>query len=147
MSLDKSLALFVTSDSGAVTVDWVVLTAAITGLGLASAAAVRSGVGALGSDVSASLTSASVAPLGTLGAGGVMAGYQLHDQSGYDALFADYLTYNEHMLHQLMYWGQGSGATPDDWTDFERDNYAAIQAAYVQLGGTIPDDVPNVLNG
>lgn len=58
------LSRFLTADSGAVTVDWVVLTAAITGLGLASAAAVRSGTGALGADIETSLTQASVVGLG-----------------------------------------------------------------------------------
>jgi Flp pilus assembly pilin Flp len=58
---------FLSNDSGAVTVDWVVLTAAIVGLGLAVITSVRSGVQALGSDISTSLTSASVVSLGTLG--------------------------------------------------------------------------------
>ena len=52
---------------GAVTVDWVVLTAAIVGLGLAVITSVRSGVQSLGTDIQNSLTSASVASLGTLG--------------------------------------------------------------------------------
>lgn len=54
---------FITNESGAVTVDWVVLSAAIVGLGLTTVAAVRGGVNALGSDVSTSLTDASVAQL------------------------------------------------------------------------------------
>jgi Flp pilus assembly pilin Flp len=58
---------FLGNESGAVTVDWVVLTAAIVGLGLAVITSVRSGVTALGSDISTSLTSASVVSLGTLG--------------------------------------------------------------------------------
>jgi Flp pilus assembly pilin Flp len=58
---------FLSNESGAVTVDWVVLTAAIVGLGLAVITSVRSGVTALGSDISTSLTSASVVSLGTLG--------------------------------------------------------------------------------
>jgi len=45
----------------------VVLTAAIVGLGLAVITSVRTGVSALGSDISNSLSSASVASLGTLG--------------------------------------------------------------------------------
>jgi hypothetical protein len=44
-----------------------VLTAAIVGLGLAVITSVRTGVGALGTDISNSLSSASVATLGTLG--------------------------------------------------------------------------------
>ncbi|MCB1389516.1 MAG: hypothetical protein H6898_17185 [Rhodobacter sp.] len=58
---------FLADESGAVTVDWVVLTAAIVGLGLAVVTSVRSGVSSLATDISTSLTSASVATLGTLG--------------------------------------------------------------------------------
>lgn len=58
---------FISNESGAVTVDWVVLTAAIVGLGLAVVTSVRSGVSSLGSSISTSLSSASVATLGTLG--------------------------------------------------------------------------------
>ena len=58
---------FAANESGAVTVDWVVLTAAIVGLGLAVITSVRTGVTNLGTDIRNSLTSASVASLGTLG--------------------------------------------------------------------------------
>ena len=58
---------FLANESGAVTVDWVVLTAAIVGLGLAVVTSVRSGVSSLGTSISNSLSSASVATLGTLG--------------------------------------------------------------------------------
>jgi len=52
---------FVFSDSGAVTVDWTVLTAGIVGLSLTTVAAVRSGVLSLGDDINAALSSAEVA--------------------------------------------------------------------------------------
>ena len=55
---------FAADESGAVTVDWVVLTAAIVGLGLAVITSVRTGVGSLGTSISNSLSSASVASLG-----------------------------------------------------------------------------------
>jgi Flp pilus assembly pilin Flp len=42
---------FVNDESGAVTVDWVVLTAAIVGLGIAVLAAVSDGVENLSSDI------------------------------------------------------------------------------------------------
>jgi Flp pilus assembly pilin Flp len=42
---------FAKSESGAVTVDWVVLTAALVGLGLAVMALVSSGVENLGTDI------------------------------------------------------------------------------------------------
>ena len=61
------LKRFAKDEDGAVTVDWVVLTAAIVGLGLAVITSVRSGVGDLATDISTSLSGASVATLGTLG--------------------------------------------------------------------------------
>jgi len=54
---------FLAQESGAVTVDWVVVTAAVVGLGLSSVAAVRSGTASMGEDINASLTNASVSPL------------------------------------------------------------------------------------
>ena len=67
MTLTSRIKTFASDDSGAVTVDWVVLTAAIVGLGLAVVTSVRSGVSSLGTNISNSLSSASVATLGTLG--------------------------------------------------------------------------------
>jgi Flp pilus assembly pilin Flp len=46
---------FAKSESGAVTVDWVVLTAAIVGLGIAVMAVVSQGVENLGTDIRDSL--------------------------------------------------------------------------------------------
>jgi Flp pilus assembly pilin Flp len=46
---------FAKSESGAVTVDWVVLTAAIVGLGLAVLAVVQGGVGNLTGDINSRL--------------------------------------------------------------------------------------------
>ena len=45
MKLFANIKTFAADESGAVTVDWVVLTAAIVGLGIAVVASVRSGVG------------------------------------------------------------------------------------------------------
>ena len=47
---------FAQSDSGAVTVDWVVLTAALVGLGLAVMAVVSGGIEDLSGDISTALT-------------------------------------------------------------------------------------------
>jgi hypothetical protein len=58
---------FLHQEQGAVTVDWVVLAAAVVGLGVATVGSVRSGTQALGSDISSSLSAATVASLGTLG--------------------------------------------------------------------------------
>ena len=57
------LIKFLTDETGAVTVDWTVMTAAIVGLGLASAAAVSTGAVNLGNDVESSLSGASVSGL------------------------------------------------------------------------------------
>ena len=67
MTFLNKIKTFAANESGAVTVDWVVLTAAIVGLGLAVITSVRSGVGDLATDISTSLSGASVATLGTLG--------------------------------------------------------------------------------
>jgi Flp pilus assembly pilin Flp len=50
---------FANSESGAVTVDWVVLTAAIVGLGLAVMAVVSGGIEDLSGDISNTLTNQS----------------------------------------------------------------------------------------
>mgnify|MGYP001014282870 CR=1 FL=1 len=70
MNFLNTVKAFVANESGAVTVDWVVLTAAIVGLGLAVVTSVRSGVSSLGTSISSSLSGASVASLGTLGSSG-----------------------------------------------------------------------------
>jgi hypothetical protein len=61
---------FLRSESGAVTVDFVVLTAGAVGLGLASLAAVASGAGGLGGAVEESLRQAHVAGASYLQGGG-----------------------------------------------------------------------------
>ena len=55
MALSKFNA-FLSDESGAVTVDWVVLTAAIVGLGLAVMSVVSGGVENLSGDISTALT-------------------------------------------------------------------------------------------
>ncbi len=54
---------FFKNEDGAITVEWTVMTAAIVGLGIASAGAVRLGTSALGTDIQTSLSNASVARL------------------------------------------------------------------------------------
>ncbi len=64
---------FVNTDTGAVTVDWTVLAAAVVGLGIASVAAVRTGVVDLADGIEGSLSGAAVASLAA--ASGMMWGY------------------------------------------------------------------------
>ncbi|WP_371154354.1 pilus assembly protein [Jannaschia sp. 2305UL9-9] len=54
MTLDKQtliLAQFIHDESGAVTVDWVVLTAALVGLGLAVMGVISGGIESLSNDI------------------------------------------------------------------------------------------------
>ncbi|RMH41503.1 MAG: hypothetical protein D6688_11385 [Alphaproteobacteria bacterium] len=67
MKLFNLIKNFKNDEAGAVTVDWVVLTAAIVGLGIAVVASVSTGVKSLGTDISSSLSGAAVKSLGTLG--------------------------------------------------------------------------------
>lgn len=48
-------------EDGAVTVDWVVLTAAVVGLGVAALAAIRSGTASLSSQINNYLSSQTIA--------------------------------------------------------------------------------------
>ncbi len=63
---------FLLDETGAVTVDWTVLAAAVVGLGVSTVGAVRTGVVSLSGDINGSLSSASVASLLTLGSGGAL---------------------------------------------------------------------------
>jgi hypothetical protein len=60
MKLFKLYKGFRSGEDGAVTVDWVVLTAAVVGLGVAALAAIRSGTGTLTSAISSNLANQSI---------------------------------------------------------------------------------------
>ena len=60
MKLFKLAKKFNNEEDGAVTVDWVVLTAAVVGLGVAALAAVKSGTGSLSTKISNYLSSVTV---------------------------------------------------------------------------------------
>lgn len=66
MDIQIRLRNFVADDSGAVTVDWVVLTAAVVGLAMVVIASVRIGTQDVGDKIQASLTTASIADVGDL---------------------------------------------------------------------------------
>ncbi|MCC5965810.1 MAG: pilus assembly protein [Natronohydrobacter sp.] len=66
MKLFANIKTFAADESGAVTVDWVVLTAAIVGLGIAVIASVRQGTNAVGTQIQTSLNSAQIDLLGNL---------------------------------------------------------------------------------
>lgn len=58
---------FHADEDGAVTVDWVVLTAAVVGLGIAGVAAVKGGVDGLANNIDTEMSGTSTVDLGTLG--------------------------------------------------------------------------------
>ncbi len=60
MKLFKRVKTFSDREDGAVTVDWVVLTAAVVGLGIAALAAVKSGTGSLTSRINSYLSSQTI---------------------------------------------------------------------------------------
>lgn len=67
----KALKSFLAADSGAITVDWTVLTAAAVGMSLTGVAAVRTGTSSLGTSIRSSLSDSSVAMLGSYAPGGM----------------------------------------------------------------------------
>ena len=60
MKFFKLFTKFQNEEDGAVTVDWVVLTAAVVGLGFAALAAIKGGTGALTTKINAHLTAQSI---------------------------------------------------------------------------------------
>ncbi|SFP06205.1 Flp family type IVb pilin [Tranquillimonas alkanivorans] len=66
MKLFDLIKTFRNDEDGAVTVDWVVLTAAIVGLGIAVITAVSGGVNNLGDSINTSLSEATVDNLSDL---------------------------------------------------------------------------------
>ena len=76
---------FVRSESGAVTVDWVVITAAVVGIGLGAASSVRTGTASVAGDIDTSLSAASVG-------GGVLLldgfAYSEHTANQWNGMFA-----------------------------------------------------------
>ena len=60
MKFFKLFKKFEDAEDGAVTVDWVVLTAAVVGLGVAALAAIRGGVGTLSTTINNHLASQTI---------------------------------------------------------------------------------------
>ena len=60
MKFFKLFQKFNAEEEGAVTVDWVVLTAAVVGLGVAALSVIRQGTGALTTKINAQLSAQSI---------------------------------------------------------------------------------------
>jgi hypothetical protein len=137
---------FLKSESGAVTVDWVVLTAAIVGLGLASMAVVSAGVEDLSDDTATHLTDIDVSesPFDSLNA---------FDVSGYVPLTGDanfgLITgaTSGQSNDQLRNWGDlarqmaMNPANDDATRRQEADTYAARYAELQARGEDVSDMV------
>ncbi len=114
---------FLKDQSGAVTVDWTVLAAAIVGLGISAVSAVRTGVIDLGDDIEAALSSTTVASLGMLGGNGW----------SYSPLYAgitmDWMTGDSGLIAQISAWNYTSTQLQSAY-----DSYANAARSYISSG-------------
>lgn len=143
---------FLRDESGAVTVDWVVLAASVVGLGVASVTAVRTGVVDLSGEVSTSLSSASVASLGTLGGATAEFAYALrhYSQAEHEAE-ASWIINNwsdSTLLDSLPSYAQVVSNFINSGNNYHAgmymDSLYAMHVAVEDRGLTWPDDVPTL---
>ena len=118
-SMARCLSQFLTSDTGAVAIDWVVLTAASVGLSLAAVTAARGGAVSLGADIDTSLTAAGVADLA-------------YDSGRFDPLHMPGMSYWQNHAdamhgHWLQYGGDLTGWTSLHDAAYRMDIMAAAQ--------------------
>lgn len=150
----QRISQFLAAESGAVTVDWTVLAAAIVGLGISTVAAVRTGVVSLGGDIDNSLSNASVVALGALGDGISVVGAYTRSflsvsQADHDGWLADIAWYSAEdraSAYQLMvntalgYIAEGNVGSAAYYVDLAATYADAISAA----GETIPEGLNSV---
>lgn len=140
------LSRWMTEDTGAVTVDWTVLAAAVVGLGLASAAAIRSGSNALGAEINASLVGASVV---MLGGGGATERQRLAATDEIWAAWMEELAgYDENQLQQIYTTWSDMATQQLDMGDttavgMTLDAVSAIATEIESRGETIPTGTPS----
>lgn len=104
--LQMRISDFAESDSGAVTVDWVVLTGSLVGLGIATAGVVSGGVESLSSSISDTLSNidvSSVAAFEPEPGWGELSMFVFSDQAGADAHMLFVLEYSYGNDVQAMY--------------------------------------------
>ncbi|WGH80446.1 Flp family type IVb pilin [Jannaschia ovalis] len=133
-------AKFLRDEQGAVTVDWVVLTAAMVALGLAVMATVSRGVQATVTDIDANMNAPSVITRMNHGFG-----YAAHNQRVFNGLLTDMAGMPDDDLDQVAAYFNAvaeadlSGAD-DDTLGQLADFNAAIDMAYVDGGRTRPTE-------
>ncbi|WP_127560962.1 hypothetical protein [Nioella ostreopsis] len=145
---------FLGNESGAVTVDWVVLTGALVGLGLATTAIVSAGVQDLSGDTRGTLESDSiiVASFGTEWPEFVLGYYERpmpgHNDANFNHLVGAIGGYNEDQLNLMMAEGlalyNGGGSAQDQaWgIDTYALAYDQMQARGMDVSGmTNPNEL------
>ncbi|HID67604.1 MAG TPA: hypothetical protein EYP31_04965 [Roseibacterium sp.] len=127
---------FLQSETGAVTVDWVVLTAAVVGLGLAAMAVVSNGVGDLSNDITVELASLDTGSMYDWGSGGALMSstwgdldiFSLNQTASEAESYAasvlasnggDYQAAYDQLYQQVLDMTYGNGESIDDFGAFE----------------------------
>jgi len=100
---------FIDDESGAVTVDWVVLTGGLVGLGLATMAVVSGGVQSTSNSVS-----------------GTMSGYEISTSFGGLAAIGDWLSGYSPVNNALHGPSWGPDAEGRNWVENTYDNWSAL---------------------
>ncbi len=151
----ETFSRFMISEDGAVTVDWVVLTAAIVGLGMATMAVVSAGVESLSNDTAGQLAE--------IDAGDMPFGALARNSSGWGSFgLVNALGYDEQHFENWAATGigDGSGQQTADQDVLDRYNYAvggldtwgdrgdavdaigALEAEMQSRGMELPGDAP-----
>lgn len=131
---------FAQDESGAVTVDWVVLTAAIVGLGIATYGVVSGGIKSLSGDVDTHLRTDWI----DTAFGAATWAYSPKNQEMWDVrmaeLRADYSgAPRDKMVNLMRYLLDGDAVRPG-----QEDLYVAYQIVMEENGDSLPDGMPDM---
>jgi hypothetical protein len=148
------------SESGAVAVDWVVLSASVVGIGLAAVLSVKTGAANFGAEISSGLSSASVAGLARNDFGGVAGVADMAGAPTYTPLVAtrseletlvrqlaeanDPATLAQHYTRYAVQTAELLAAGNFDGATGFLDTVSAFEQALQRKGGTVPAGVPTV---
>jgi hypothetical protein len=124
---------FQNDEAGAVAVDWVVLGAAVVGIGLASVVSVRTGVNDLGTDTQLALSGVEVASLGELG--GIAAAW------AYGGLYVtrEWMDGPGGFVEQITNWGRTPAELQASYDSFARNAQRYIDEGNASFAGLMVD--------
>lgn len=127
------LRTFSKDQSGAVTVDWVILGAAIVGLGIASATAVRTGTNDLGNETRLALSGVEVASLGELGG--------IADMWEFTGLYVsrEWIEGPGGFIDQITNWGRTPEQLQQSYDGFARSAQRYIDEGNASFAGLMVD--------